>query len=235
MYIKPKIFHEAVKKQMLDLRHEDKLSLKEEERRMNREKIPDDDESVFRMGVFWSTEKLSSRSRIRLQVLLKFFTLERRKKMLVPIISVTSDISLRALDWFVINYAKKHKIALISHKSHVVNVYSSYRAWLHYWKRSLFDAFRRGTRVYFDHEGFTYSTTVAQLNFLYWAEVVGVLRFAKDNIKVIEADMNARIAECKAEKERIKKNGGKRKRSELSKSTNQICAIYSLPSTITFT
>ena len=188
------------------------------------------------LGKFWSTTLLSSRHASRLQALQDFFTDERLELIVIPIISVVSDISLRALDWFVINYAKKHKIALGStdNPTTIVNVYSTYRCWLKFWHRNLFDAFRRGTRIYFLFKDQVYSTTVAQLNFLYWAETSGILRYAQENIKAIEQDMNIRIAECRKEKERIQKAGGKRKRSELSKATFTEVAIYSVPSTFIF-
>jgi hypothetical protein len=235
MYLKPKIFDNTETKNMMtDFRLDNVFETKAEERRMTREKTPTREEKVDSVGRFWSTTRLSNRHRARLTALLEFFTDERIEKMVVPIISVRSSISLRALDWFVINFAKKHKIALITHKSHIVNVYDNYRAWLKYWHRDLFDAFRRGTRIYFEYQDFTFSTTVAQINFLYWATVIGALPYAKDHIQDIEKDMNVRIAECKAEKAEREKTGAKRKRSELSQPSTVKCCIYTIPCTIHF-
>ena len=231
MYIKPKIFLREVA--MPDFRTSHELCPEAEARRMSREKIPPK-AAVTEVGPFWSNERMGNRYKSRLVDLLKFFTPERLEKLLVPIISVTSDISLRALDWLVINRAKRLKIALVTHKRHIVNVYANYRAWLQHWNRGLFDAFRRGSRIYFECRGYTYSTTVAQLNFLYWASVVGVLEYANNNIAEIETDMIDRIAECRATKTRHALGGGKYKRSELSQASHIKCAIYELPCTITF-
>ena len=206
--------------------------------RIPREQIPEApaDLSQCSVGRFWYTKKPNSRQLARLHLLRAFFTEERLRTTVVPILSVTSNISLRALDWFVINYAKKHQIALgpLGCPSSVVNVYSSYRSALKFFHRNLFDTFRRGSRIYFPLAGQVYSTTVAQLNYLHWAEISGVLCYAQNNIQVIEQDMNARIAECRKEKERIVQAGGKRKRSELCQTVPKKVAIYRVPSTVVF-
>lgn len=220
----------------LDLRPPVEPTPELQQRRAIREQIPDfEGQTLHKFGRFWSTSLLPTRHQARVRALGPFFTDERVEKTLIPIVSVTSRISLRALDWLVINYSKKHKMVLVTGTSNrIVNVYDTYRSWLWFWRRSMFDAFRRGPRVYFKFGGYTYSTTVAQLNFMYWTEVIGVLRFAHQNIEEIEVDMNTRIAECRAEKNRVKKLGGKRKRAELSKAPKITCSIYNIPSTVNF-
>jgi hypothetical protein len=208
-----------------------------DEKRMLRENIPTDPCVLSKtncVGPFWSIHVMSERHMSRLRALAPFYTQERLLQTIIPILSVTSDISLRALDWFVINYAKKHHIAIGTSTTVIVNVYSTYRAWLKYWHRSLFDAFRRGTRIYFTLQDKTYSTTPAQLNFLYWAEVSGVLKYAYDHIHTIEEDMNKRIAECKSQKQRVVLAGGKRKRAELALISSTKVSIYTMPTTVSF-
>jgi hypothetical protein len=234
VYLKPKIYRISGKKQIIDFRKDEKLDPANEARRMLREKIPHEAVHVESAGKFWASKKIHKSKSDRLRALLPFFTQERIEKMVVPIISVTSKISLRALDWLVINYSKKHKVVLVNPQSHIINVYDDYRAWLHHWKRPLFDAFRRGPRIYFDFHGFMYSTTVAQLNFLYWADRVGVLEYANQHIDELEADMNQRIAECRKEKAEIQRAGGKRKRSELSQAPRVKCLVYKIPCTMHF-
>jgi len=234
VYLKPKIFRMSGNKQIIDFRKDETFDHANETRRMLREKIPKETARVMSVGKFWATKQIHRRKKDRLRALLPFFTRERIAKMVVPIISVTSKISLRALDWLVINYSKKHKVVLVNTHSHIVNVYDDYRAWLHHWKRPLFDAFRRGTRIYFEFQGYTYSTTVAQLNFLYWADRVGVLEYASHHIAELEADMNQRIAECRKEKAAIQRAGGKRKRSELSQAPLVTCLVYKVPCTMHF-
>ena len=236
VYLKPKTFRMDVHREIIDLRKEDALDPIHEYQRMKREAIPDRRvvPAVQRMGCFWAVQKLNRRQTDRLCALLPFFSAERLQKMVIPIISVASKISLRALDWLVINYSKKHKVVLVNHTSHLVNVYDDYRAWLKFWKRTLFDAFRRGARIYFELGGFQYSTTVAQLNFLFWTEQLGVLQYAYLHIDALENDMTQRINECRKEKASSKRAGGKRKRSELSQAPQIKCLVYRVPCTIHF-
>ena len=235
LYIKSNLCHGPAQS-TLDFRTNKNVEEDDEKRRMVREKIPDmtTTAKVNVIGRFFSIRELGQGKRDRLNKLLTVFTENRLENIVVPIISVTSRISLRALDWLVINYSKKHKIALVNDQSHLLSVYDDYRAWLRYWKRGLFDAFRRGTRVYFRYKEYLYSTTVAQLNFLYWCEKNGILHYASDHLEEIEKDMNERINECKREKERLLQAGQKRKRCELSKTPTVKCLVYNVPMTIHF-
>lgn len=222
--------------EMLDLRDGKPLTLEDHQRRMKRERIPDTQETskVDVVGRFWSCEKIGRRKKDHLKKLLPVLTDKFIDQVIIPIISVSSRISLRALDWFVINYSKKHKIALLNKKTHLLCVYDDYRAWLRFWKRPLFDAFRRGTRVYFEKNGIYYSTTVAQLNFLYWSEKNGILNYVDAHLETIEADMNSVINRCRREKEQLLKAGKKRKRCDLSISPKVKCLVYKVPITIRF-
>lgn len=217
---------------LLDFRKERTLSKKYEERRMWRENIPLKSKNCFNIGIFWSNSAIGTRQTDRLKALLPYFSEERLTKIVVPIISVNARISLRALDWFVINFAKKHKITLITINGKIFNVYNNYRSWLRYWKRDLFDAFRRGPRIYFEFKDYSYSTTPAQLNFLYWCETTAALSYADRHLSEIELDMTQRINECKYEKV---KSDGKRKRSELSHAPIIKCMVYNVPVKIEFT
>jgi hypothetical protein len=227
---------DEVKTELLDFRKQGLLNPDDEKRRMHREKISleEPDNAVTQIGRFWSIDKFSRRQIDRLKALTNFFTDERMEKIVIPIISVNSRISLRALDWLVINYSKKHKIALVGKTLYVMSVYNEYRTWLHYWKRNIFDAFRRGHRIYFKYYGYIYSTTPAQLNFLYWCEKSGVLEYANEHLEKIESDMNHRITECRQEKAILKQSGSKRKRCELSKAPPIKCIVYRVPVTIQF-
>jgi len=208
----------------------------EHNRRIERENIPikTPDIVIHEVGIFWTTKPITKRQLNRLTELIPFYHTARIKNILIPIISMRCVISLRALDWFIINYSKKHKITLTNYYSHLLSVYDDYRVWLKYWRRSTFDAFRRGPRLYFSVGDISYCTTVAQLNFLYWSEKTGVLGYVAKYIHVIEKDMNERIAMCKKQKQLSIANGNKRKRSELSKSSMTHCMVYKIPITIQF-
>lgn len=202
-----------------------------ERRRMKRENIPplptDTD------ARFWSLQQLTPRAQKRLVELETYFCPQLLQQLIVPLISGTAELHLRALDWYVINYAKKHKMILVF-EGNVINVYDNYRTWLKFWKRCLFDAFRRGPRIYFSIDQFTYSTTVGQLNYLYWAIQTSVLQYAVTYRLTIEKDMNERIYECRAEKKRLLAAGQKRKRFVLSKTPDIHCVVHKIPRTIMF-
>jgi hypothetical protein len=214
---------------MLDFRVSEPINAEQETKRMQREGIPKPPkESREYIGSFWMTDTLPLKARARLKDLLAYFSPERLEKIVVPIISMRARVSLRALDWLVINYAKKFKVTLAS-DGFILNVYNDYRARLRYWQRDLFDAFRRGPRIYFDFDDLTYSTTVAQLNFLYWCESTGVLNYMNAHLEEIERDMTLCITRSKKIKQSWVEQGIKRKRCELSETSPVKCQVLDMP------
>lgn len=136
-----------------------------------------------------------------------YFSVEKLRTVLLPIITKDGGLSLRALDWLVTNYAKKfpviYNIKPPNCPEVIVNIYRSYKSWLWNHKRKNFDPFRRGKRIYFHMDKPTtttpmehcatknavmYESTVGQLNFFFWASRYGVLDYAQFNIKSIEKD-----------------------------------------------
>ena len=132
-----------------------------------------------------------------------YFSAEKLRTVLLPIITKDGGLSLRALDWLVTNYAKKfpviYNIKPPNCPEVIVNIYRSYKSWLWNHKRKNFDPFRRGKRIYFHMDTPTtaepcgikpvmYESTVGQLNFFFWASRYGVLDYAQFNIKSIEKD-----------------------------------------------
>lgn len=112
---------------------------------------------------------------------------------IVPIITGASNISLRLIDWFVTNYAKKHATIITQESGNNVlhfNVYLSYRSQLKAYSKQLFDPFRRRDRIIFCFDPATrIETTIGQLNFFRWLLQNNLLQYIEDNIKDIEEDM----------------------------------------------
>jgi hypothetical protein len=210
---------------MLDFRPAEAPERDKQIRRMQREKIPPETEAVQRLGEFWSSEPLPNDQRARLEGLRVYLTPERLTKIVVPLIAGHSAISMRILDWLVINYAKSRGLTLLSERGDLVQLYHEYRSALHYWQRSLFDAFRRGPRVFLRLDGWTYSTTVGQLNYLYWYQSMGALSFVAQQHAEIEAHMAARIALCRNLKRKARDETGGGKRCALVDSTPPKCQI----------
>lgn len=127
------------------------------------------------VGKFLFHHTLSRRHVSRLQKLNVFFDKKKLESVVLPLICMNSKISLRLLNWFVISYCKQNQ-TIIQTKKSFIHIYNDYRSALRCWKRPLFDAFRRGPRIYFTINKTQYSTTVAQLNYIHWALSHGVLQ-----------------------------------------------------------
>lgn len=201
------------------------------------------------MGPFWWTGPMCPKKACRLQKIQEYFTDERLRALLLPVITKEGKLSLRALDWLVTNYAKKvpivYNIKPPECPEVVLNVYNSYKNWLWNHKRKNFDPFRRGQRIFFTVDGVTYESTVGQLNFFFWASRYGVLQYAQEHISEIEKDQavstkshqaqakGAQEEEEEVEEESVVKASAsrKRKRRQLSQAPRESVFVY--PTTIT--
>ena len=164
-----------------------------------------------------------------------FFTQRMIIDTLVPLVEQQSGISLRALDWLVTNYSKKHNIVCRNKAGGIFNIYHGYKVALGHFRRRNFDPFRRRNRirVMVDNEVVSEST-VGQCNFLYWAINNGVLAYAIEHAKQIEADMNSASAYHKAERKMQRAQGMPHRRKELSRAPQTKCSVYQINSSVTF-
>lgn len=163
-----------------------------------------------------------------------FYTEETIKDILVPLVTQESKVSLRALDWLVTNYSKKHNMACINERKKIFNIHYGYKVALAHFRRRNFDPFRRRLRITVKVEGIEdFDSTVGQVNFMHWAAANGVLKFAEEHIKEIEADMNTVTSESR--KRRLNPpNGSARKRNELTHAPDTRCTIYEIGSKVRF-
>jgi hypothetical protein len=133
-----------------------------------------------------------------------------------------SNLSLRLIDWFVTNYAKKFNTSFLSKNQKHVIVYLSYKSHLKAYSKKMFDPFCRSKRIKF--QGF--DTTVGQLNFFEWAITDDILNYLEKNYEIVHADMEIRLKETEPEKHR--------KRHELSKSATNSLKCHDVRVTVTF-
>lgn len=123
----------------------------------------------------------------------KFYSNPEHLEKVKSILDGTSNISLRLIDWFVTNYAKKFNVAyLTQHNKHII-VYLAYKSHLKAYSKKMFDPFCRWKRIKF-HD---FETTVGQLNFFEWAITDEILHYIQTNHSEIHADMEARMHEAK--------------------------------------
>lgn len=123
----------------------------------------------------------------------KFYATKANINRVVPIIEGTSKVSLRLIDWFVTNYAKKNNTVITREKANNIihfNVYLSYRLQLKAYSKQQFDPFRRRDRITFVYDDTNnIETTIGQLNFFRWILQNDILEFITQNLTDIEKDM----------------------------------------------
>jgi hypothetical protein len=113
----------------------------------------------------------------------------------LPIYKGESPMSLRLIDYFVTNYAKKHNTSyLLGNRQFLV--YFQYKRELNAYSKRLFDPFCRRERILFQARGYEeVTTTVGQLNFFRWAIEKQILQHIAENRDAIEKDMNSTLKE----------------------------------------
>lgn len=125
----------------------------------------------------------------------EFYTAPGNLEKLLPILQGTSPISLRLVDYFVTNYAKKMNTGFMLTGRHFL-VYFNYKRELNAYSKRLFDPFCRRERIMFQARGVEpFVTTVGQLNFFRWFIEREILEYVLENREAIEKDMNTTLKE----------------------------------------
>ena len=123
----------------------------------------------------------------------EFYTAPGNLEKLLPILQGSSAISLRLVDYFVTNYAKKMNTAFMQNGRHFI-VYFNYKRELNAYSKRLFDPFCRRERIMFQARGLEpFVTTVGQLNFFRWFIEKNILEYVAENREAIEKDMNSTL------------------------------------------
>jgi hypothetical protein len=170
-----------------------------------------------------------------LRYLEREYTPQIAQDVLKPLLAGDGPVSLRCLDWTVTNWSKKHNIVCSSAvPGQMTNVHHSYRATLNFWKRKLFDPFRRRSRIGVRICDEVYDTTLGQANFLLWSYRSGVLAYVLGHIDAIESDMNAVSQKQKLERREAARCGVRRKRTELTAAPASMCVAYAAPCRVDF-
>jgi hypothetical protein len=136
--------------------------------------------------------------------LLAFYAESDNLDQMTNIVNGESRISLRLIDWFVTNYAKKnftvYMIPAQNKCSTIINgqegverfkVHDRYKQELIAYSKERFDPFSRRERIEIPcTDGSVLKTTIGQLNFFKWAIENQVIKYIENNYAAIEADMN---------------------------------------------
>jgi hypothetical protein len=158
-----------------------------------------------------------------LKNLLVFYNTDENNNLdkMLQIITGESKISLRIVDWFATNYAKKFYTLYtidqtIDNVARRFKVYDDYKLKLKAYSKRRFDPFCRWDRISIPYKnGTSIETTIGQLNFFKWALENKVVDYIGEIYETIEKDMNSLNSKSKR-KEQIDNSKTRKKREELS-------------------
>jgi hypothetical protein len=151
------------------------------------------------------TNTLNTQNDLLLSSLMEFYRDHENLNKMIRIINGDSEISLRIVDWFVTNYAKKYYTVYEQTNGSGdaltvtrFKVYNEYKLKLKAYSKRRFDPFCRWERVSipYNKEQFM-ETTIGQLNFFKWALENNIVDYIKSNYDAIENDMNKRNSTTK--------------------------------------
>jgi hypothetical protein len=116
---------------------------------------------------------------------------------MLKIITGDSKISLRIIDWFTTNYAKKnYTLYMLNGKR--FKVYDDYKLKLKAYSKKRFDPFCRYKKISIPYRDDKYiETTIGQLNFFKWSIENKIVDYIEENYEAIERDMNSRNSASK--------------------------------------
>jgi len=157
---------------------------------------------------------------------------------MLRIVTGDSKISLRIVDWFATNYAKKHYTGYtieggnedtdsiteenVSKYYRRFKVYDDYKLKLKAYSKKRFDPFCRWDRISIPYKNDTcIETTIGQLNFFKWALENKVIDYIEENYEIIEKDMNNRNSTSKRKDQIVDNSKTRKKREELSVSATK--------------
>jgi hypothetical protein len=160
----------------------------------------------------------TTQNELLLNNLLEFYKNNDNLSRMLKIITGDSKISLRIVDWFATNYAKKNYTLYDMTNKNGENirfkVYFDYKLKLKAYSKKRFDPFCRWDRISIPYiNGTCIETTIGQLNFFKWAIENNVINYIEENYETIEKDMNSRNSTSKR-KEIINDNSKTRKKRE---------------------
>jgi len=149
-----------------------------------------------------SLVKYNTQKELLLNTLLDFYKKDDNLNKILKIITGETKISLRIVDWFATNYAKKnftlYNIIDSNGDERRFKVYQDYKLKLKAYSKKNFDPFCRWERTSIPYEEDTFiETTIGQLNFFKWTLENDIIKYIEENYEEIENDMNNRNSTSK--------------------------------------
>lgn len=165
-----------------------------------------------------ATSKYASQNDLLLNKLMIFYKDSKMLDKMLNIITGETKISLRIVDWFATNYAKKY-YTLYNVNGKRFKVYLDYKLKLKAYSKKRFDPFCRWDRINIPYKNDTsIETTIGQLNFFKWAIENKVIDYIEENYEDIERDQTNRNSTTKRKDKETyaTDNKTRKKREELS-------------------
>ena len=168
----------------------------------------------------------TTQNELLLNNLMDFYKNENYLSKMLSIITGESKTSLRIVDWFATNYAKKNYTLYDLTNQNGDNtrfkVYFDYKLKLKAYSKKRFDPFCRWDRISIPYKNETcIETTIGQLNFFKWEIENKVIEFIEENYDTIEKDMNNRNSTSKRKEIITDNSKTRKKREELSVSATK--------------
>jgi len=175
-----------------------------------------------------SNATYTTQNDLLLNNLMEFYKKDNNLNKMLNIITGESKISLRIVDWFATNYAKKnftlYNIEDDNGNVRRFKVYVDYKLKLKAYSKQRFDPFCRWERINIPYKDGTFiETTIGQLNFFKWSLENKVIQYIEENYEFIEKDMNNRNSTSKRKETLVDGLNTKtrKKREELSVSASK--------------
>jgi hypothetical protein len=144
------------------------------------------------------SQAYSSQNSLLLNNLITYYQGNDNLERMLKIINGDVNISLRIVDWFTTNYAKKYYTVYDLPNGSRFKVYTDYKLKLRSYAKRRFDPFCRWDRISIPYKNNTHlQTTIGQLNFFKWAFDNNVIDYIESNYSEIEKDMNSRNSTSK--------------------------------------
>jgi len=151
-----------------------------------------------RLMSHYSASNLNTQNDLLMKNLMDFYNHHENLNKMMRIINGESKISLRIVDWFVTNYAKKHYTIYelpnsLNQEKIRFKVYNDYKLKLKAYSKRRFDPFCRWERITIPYDAdSSMETTIGQLNFFKWSIENHIIDYIDTNYEAIEDDMNSR-------------------------------------------
>jgi len=173
-----------------------------------------------------SVTTYATKNDLLLNNLMEFYKNEDNMTKMLKIITGESKISLRIVDWFATNYAKKYytlySITDFNGLERRFKVYVDYKLKLKAYSKENFDPFCRWERITIPYkDGSFIETTLGQLNFFKWCLENKIIEYIECNYADIEKDMNSRNSTSKRKGVPVDATKTRKKREELSVSATK--------------